>query len=682
MQGSTCIGIDCVDNEAFGFDTLRLKENNLRLKFEDTSSSAGFPSNDWTLIANDSASGGRNYFGLEDTTAGRLVWGVSAGAPAYSMWVNSLGNVGLGTENPLLKMHLVSTNTPAIRFEQTNLGGFTAQTWDVGANEANFFIRDTTGGSQLPFQIRPGAPTGSLNIASTGFVGFGTNSPNYRIDAVQGNASAIRFGGPFSDSGGYLTSTAASNATLSGGASWNGTDWIAKASESSQIRMLNGNLGIFTDSGLTSGTAFTPTARLTVSAGGDVGIGTSAPTAQLHTTGTIRFEALSGCGSGLGTDASGYLSCLGGSGAGLVQQAGPNAPITIGANTGGTLIGVDGTAGNRQITGVLAGNVAAGSTDATNGGQLYTANQRVAAAFGGGAGLDSSGQLTAPSYTVLGETYDNVGGALGALNSQVSQSGLNYLRINGGGAGASATGAGGAAIGSGATASGANALAFGNNAQATQSGAVAIGSNSAATGANAIAIGTGATATGSVAIGFNASASNGGAAYGDGAVATGTNATAIGPNATATAANAVAIGSGSTNSVANTVSVGSAGNERRITNVAAGVSPTDAVNVAQLQSTAAGFQSQIGGLQTQITDNRWEARGGIALALAAGGLQFDQRPGKLSVAGAFGHFKGESGLALGVGYAATERLRFNAAVSGVPSQGSVGGVVSGSITLN
>jgi hypothetical protein len=37
---------------------------------------------------------------------------------------------------------------------------------------------------------------------------------------------------------------------------------------------------------------------------------------------------------------------------------------------------------------------------------------------------------------------------------------------------------------------------------------------------------------------------------------------------------------------------------------------------------------------------------------------------------------------MGLGYAATERLRFNAAVSGVPSQGSVGGTVSGSITLN
>ncbi|HXO71445.1 MAG TPA: YadA-like family protein, partial [Bradyrhizobium sp.] len=238
------------------------------------------------------------------------------------------------------------------------------------------------------------------------------------------------------------------------------------------------------------------------------------------------------------------------------------------------------------------------------------------------------------------------------------------------------------AIGSNSSASGANAIAMGTGAQATQPGAIAIGVNSASTGANAIAIGTGATATGSVAVGAGASASNGGAAYGDGAVATATNSTAMGPNSSATAANSVAVGSGSTNAVANTVSFGSAGNERRLTNVAAGISQTDAVNVGQLQSVASGFQSQIGGLQTQIDDNRWEARGGVALALAASGLRYDDRPGKLSVAGSFGNFKGESGLAFGVGYAATNRLRFNASVSGVPSQGSVGGVVGGSITLN
>src|SRR5207237_8729340 len=37
VQGSACVGLDCVNNESFGFDTVRLKENNTRLQFDDTS---------------------------------------------------------------------------------------------------------------------------------------------------------------------------------------------------------------------------------------------------------------------------------------------------------------------------------------------------------------------------------------------------------------------------------------------------------------------------------------------------------------------------------------------------------------------------------------------------------------------------------------------------------------------
>ncbi|MGE5233521.1 MAG: hypothetical protein ACM3OB_05380, partial [Acidobacteriota bacterium] len=68
VQGSACIGLDCVNNESFGFDTIRLKENNTRIKFDDTSTSTGFPNHDWQLTANDSASGGQNKFSIEDIT--------------------------------------------------------------------------------------------------------------------------------------------------------------------------------------------------------------------------------------------------------------------------------------------------------------------------------------------------------------------------------------------------------------------------------------------------------------------------------------------------------------------------------------------------------------------------------------------------------------------------------------
>ncbi|EHA0687936.1 TPA: YadA-like family protein [Escherichia coli] len=63
---------------------------------------------------------------------------------------------------------------------------------------------------------------------------------------------------------------------------------------------------------------------------------------------------------------------------------------------------------------------------------------------------------------------------------------------------------------------------------------------------------------------------------------------AIGSGSIAAADNSVALGTGSVANEENTISVGSSTNQRRITNVAAGVNATDAVNVSQLKSSEAG----------------------------------------------------------------------------------------------
>ncbi|EMV8735677.1 YadA-like family protein [Escherichia coli] len=62
----------------------------------------------------------------------------------------------------------------------------------------------------------------------------------------------------------------------------------------------------------------------------------------------------------------------------------------------------------------------------------------------------------------------------------------------------------------------------------------------------------------------------------------------IGSGSIAAADNSVALGTGSVADEENTISVGSSTNQRRITNVAAGVNATDAVNVSQLKSSEAG----------------------------------------------------------------------------------------------
>ncbi|MEE4303790.1 MAG: ABC transporter C-terminal domain-containing protein [Wenzhouxiangella sp.] len=187
VYNSLCVGQDCAAAESYGADTIRLKENNLRIHFDDTSASGSFPSNDWTLIANDDLNGGMNMFAIQDRTAGRNIMTLQAGAPANSLFVRNNGNVGMGTGSPAVQLHVADGNTPALRLDQTAASGFTPQVWDVAGNEANFFVRDVTGGSNLVFRLIPGAPEDSIYVASSGNVGLGTNSPAARLHVANGD---------------------------------------------------------------------------------------------------------------------------------------------------------------------------------------------------------------------------------------------------------------------------------------------------------------------------------------------------------------------------------------------------------------------------------------------------------------------------------------------------------------
>ncbi|MEO1367802.1 MAG: hypothetical protein AAFX50_11550, partial [Acidobacteriota bacterium] len=195
IDGDLCIGTDCVDGEAFGLDTVRLKLNTARIHFEDTSiPSSAFPTNDWRIVINDSTSGGSDHFSIEDASAGRTPFRIEAGGPADSLVVNLRGDIGVGTRTPATEVHVVDGNTPTLRLEQNGSSGFNVQTWDVAGNESNFFVRDVTEGSRLPFRIIPGAGANALVIADDGDVGLGTTSTPGRLsirDTAGANSDLI-----------------------------------------------------------------------------------------------------------------------------------------------------------------------------------------------------------------------------------------------------------------------------------------------------------------------------------------------------------------------------------------------------------------------------------------------------------------------------------------------------------
>jgi len=190
VDGSACVGFDCVNGESFGFDTIRLKENNLRIKFDDTSVAASFPRTDWQLTANDSANGGASKFSIDDISGGRTPFTVEANARSNSLYVDDGGRIGSRTSTPSTEIHTIDGDTPTLRLQQDGSSGFAPQTWDVAGNETNFFIRDVTNGSTLPLRVRPGAPTSAIDIAGDGDVGLGTASPAAALHVRRSNGTA------------------------------------------------------------------------------------------------------------------------------------------------------------------------------------------------------------------------------------------------------------------------------------------------------------------------------------------------------------------------------------------------------------------------------------------------------------------------------------------------------------
>ncbi|SSO27040.1 Autotransporter adhesin [Acinetobacter nosocomialis] len=102
--------------------------------------------------------------------------------------------------------------------------------------------------------------------------------------------------------------------------------------------------------------------------------------------------------------------------------------LTIAGGPSVTKSGID--AASQKITNVAAGTVSATSTDAVNGSQLHTLDSRVtkngdsiANIFGGGAKANPDGSISNPSYKVAGTSANNVGDALTALDKAVTDTG-------------------------------------------------------------------------------------------------------------------------------------------------------------------------------------------------------------------------------------------------------------------
>ncbi|WP_272900292.1 YadA-like family protein [Pseudomonas sp. ADAK2] len=168
-----------------------------------------------------------------------------------------------------------------------------------------------------------------------------------------------------------------------------------------------------------------------------------------------------------------------------------------------------------------------------------------------------------------------------------------------------------------------------------------------ATGVDSIAGGAGAMASG-----------KNSAAVGTQSQASGENSVALGNGAKASAKNATALGANAVADRENSVSVGSVGNERQLTNIAAGTSGTDAVNVDQLTKSVAGITDNANAytdqryseLKNDIKKQDETLSAGIAGAMAMASLPQSYSPGASMTTAAASTYRGQAALAFGVSH--------------------------------
>ena len=359
---------------------------------------------------------------------------------------------------------------------------------------------------------------------------------------------------------------------------------------------------------------------------------------------------------------------LGSGSIGLVQQAGATADLTVGKNTGGAAVDFTGTNGARVLAGVANGTK---DSDGVNYGQLRSAvgtiDDRLVSAVMYDTDKPDLSRITLAGTNgtlITNLSNGNIaygsrdavnGGQLFDMQTRIDQrfgdlSGrVDNLEAGGGSGGGAGGGSGSDYIGAG---KGDNSLVVGAGTDASGSNSSAIGQGSSASGSNGTAVGQGSSASGS-----------GGTAIGQGSSASGSGSTAIGQGSSATHNNSVALGAGSTTDREGSVSIGSEGAERQLTNLKAGSAPTDAVNVQQLNNT--------------VHSARQDAMGGVAAAMAVAGLPQSTLPGRTFMAISGSTYGNEYGTAIGASYMTKDGKWVVKGAVNTSSRGEVGAVVGG-----